>query len=517
MRFIDFLSEASIFTRPEMYDYGHVVRFGGNKDVAAVIDKIQQAFPDFDPQEKLTWVNSEDPSDLVRINLGKRTGPGRTERYFQRENGDVFAIVGADTSIEALLNHADKFNRGDIAEGILGSAITAKIIKRGSDRIGAITVEDIKHVLSSATAQNDALVFTVEDKNSVIADNVEFVLRLPQGSMIAISDERTWPQFENLFAAALHYANGSDAERYSNHFYQNGKVDQVTITSDGVSNNKSTKTDIDVKVKDPQGNLRTLKNVDLSLKADSPIYGQFAAGGIKKSADVWFIKSKELFEPLGITLTKPPKTTDINAFHTSVYKQVASKLHKELKNASVNKETAFIEKIADLIEGQGSLGNKSLRLVNLSKKGESSIHSFSMLKRNLLDQKINLGVKHDVSTKAGRPRIWIYDVKSGKVLTVIRFFLSQDKASSYFEKGELLQELTLVARPVRLPQSNPSATQPATQPAPAATAPQAEPQVGTPSGMTTAPVANPPFAPERSEEQPDELATIKKNAGITVE
>lgn len=517
MRFIDFLSEASIFTRPEMYDFGHVVRFGGNKDVAAVIDKIQQAFPDFDPQEKLTWV-AEAPDDVIRINLGKR--PGANERYFQRENGDIFAITGADTSIEALLNHADKFNRGDIAEGILGSAITAKIIKRGSDRIGAITVADIKHVLSSATAQDDALVFTVEDKNSVIADNIEFVLRLPQGSMIAISDERTWPQFENLFAAALHYANGSDAERYSNYFYQNGKVDQVTITSDGVSNNKATKTDIDVKVKDPQGNPRTLKNVDLSLKADSPIYGQFAAGGVKKSADVWFIKSKELFEPLGITLTKPPKTNDINAFHISVYKQVASKLHKELKNASVNKETAFIEKIADLIEGQGSLGNKSLRLVNLSKKGESSIHSFSLLKRNLLDRKIDLGVKHDVSAKAGRPRIWIYDVKSGKVLTVIRFFLSQDKASSYFEKGELLQELTLITRAPRVPQANPSTTQPAKAapaPAPIQPEPQVAPQAGMPSGMTDAPVYNPSIAPERSEEKPDELDTIKRNAGITVE
>jgi len=515
MRFIDFLSEASIFTRPEMYGYGHVVRFGGDKSVPGVVEKVQGFFPDFDPQEKLTWVE-DGPPDAPRINLVKNSP---NEKSFQRENGDIFAITGADTSIQKLLNHADKFNRGDIAEGILGSAITAKIIKRGSDRIGAITVEDIKHVLSSATAQDDALIFTVEDKNSVIADSVEFVLRLPQGSMIAISDERTWVQFENLFAAALHYANGSDAERYSNYFYQNGKVDQVTITSDGVSNNKSTKTDIDVKVKDPQGNPRTLKNVDLSLKADSPIYGQFAAGGIKKSADVWFIKSKELFEPLGITLTKPAKTNDINAFHIAVYKQVATKLHKELKNASVNKETAFVEKIADLIEGQGSLGNKSLRLVNLSKKGESSIHSFSMLKRNLLDRKIDLGVKHDVTPQAGRPRIWIYDVKSGKVLTLIRFFLSQDKASSYFEKGELLQELTLISRAPRLPQANPSTTQAATAPAPAEpqAAPQAEPQVGVPSGMTPAPSANAPFTPERSEEQPDELNTIRKNAGITVE
>ena len=104
---------------------------------------------------------------------------------------------------------------------------------------------------------------------------------------------------------------------------------------------------------------RTLKNVDISLKADSVKYGQHSSGGLTKTAEVWLESAKRLFDPLGITVEMPARgKTDILKFWTAIYKQAADKLNKELANASFAKETTFVEKIADLITLHGSGGER---------------------------------------------------------------------------------------------------------------------------------------------------------------
>ena len=227
--------------------------------IKIAIEKIQNVFPDFVPSETLEWVENA-PADTPKITLSK----SQNEKYFKRENGEIFAFVGGPSTIESILNHAERINRGDIAEAILGAALSAKLIKRGSDRIGTVDNNDIQTVLSKAIATTSGtLIYTVEDKNSSIADKISFRLRLPSGSMDIIKNKKTWPKFEDLFSSAVSYANSADAEKYSNHFYRNGKVDEVLITSDGVSEQKGRKTDIDVVVRDPvTGKVRNLKSLD---------------------------------------------------------------------------------------------------------------------------------------------------------------------------------------------------------------------------------------------------------------
>jgi hypothetical protein len=188
MRAFELLSEASIFTRGT-YTFGHKVKVAAeNKEGKIVIDKIQDVFPDFTASEALEWVE-EAPADAPRILVSK----SNNEKYFKRENGDIFALVGGSTTIEGILNHAERINRGDIAEAILGAGLSAKLIKRGSDRIGIVDSNDIQTVLAKAiSTTSGSLIYTVEDKNSKIADKISFRLRLPSGSMDVIKNKKTW-------------------------------------------------------------------------------------------------------------------------------------------------------------------------------------------------------------------------------------------------------------------------------------------------------------------------------------
>jgi hypothetical protein len=471
MRAKELLKETSIFTR-STYTFGHMVKVSGSEKGRILSNKIQDIIPDFDPSEKLEWVESS-PKNAPRVLLSK----SENQRYFKRPNGETFIVIGADTSIQNALNHADRYNRGDIAEGILGAAIAAKLIKRGSDRIGDITVDNIKDVLGHALGTSaNSLKYSVNDKNSKIADIINFSIRLPSGSLAAIKNQELWKQFQDLFNSAIHYANSVDAERYSNHFYQNGKVDEIIIQSDGVSDQKERKTDISVVVRDPAtGKEHSLRNVDISLKADSIKYGQSTSGGLTQGPDKWLVNAKKVFEPFGINIDMPSQNNDILDFFMDVYQQAATKLDNALSGQDSNKEANFVEKIADVIQSHGVGKNKNIRLVSFS-KGTSSIHSFNVLKQRLIKQNIDLGAKLKIGDRSSKPSIFIYDKNSNEILTVIRFYLTDTASTNYFEKGPLLHKLTLITK-------NSEITKPSADPTQTPKAKSGEP-IGQPSSQT---------------------------------
>jgi hypothetical protein len=498
MRFNQFLPEASIFTRGT-YSFGHMVRVAAdNKEGKILIDKIQEfADPGFDPaNETLEWVDKPAGTKGVKVVPFKSS---TNIKYFKRANGQIFGIQGGNSSIESALNHASKYNRGDIAEGILGAALSSKLIKRGSDRIGDVDLGDIQDVLGNAITKGSALVLRAEDKNSQLADVIEFTLRLPSSSMVAIRDQKNWPRFDDLFSSALEYVNGADVDRYANHFYTNGKVDEIDIISDGVSDQKGRKTDVVARVKNQQtGKFEDLKNVDISLKADSNIYHQHSSGGLTKGKAVWLSSAKALFEPLGITIDMPTKgTNNILTFWIAVYKQVAKKLDQALAGANANKETIFIEKLSTQIAKHATRDNKNLKLLSFF-KGTYSIHSFNILKDRLIKNNIDLAAELKVGPRSGKPSIEIYDRNSGELLTAVRFYLSESASTNYWEKGPLLHELTRIVKDNYKKQAPaiPGAGTPAATTVPTAATPTATtvPTATTPAGWTPPTAKAPAFA-----------------------
>jgi hypothetical protein len=489
MHILDILSEASIFSRDSKYTFGHMVRLKDSATAMPQVQKILDQLPELDINEKFAWIEplAGKPSSFKKIpgfmgiaKLGKATD---NLRFFKRENGDIFAIEGSDSAIQGILLHGNRFNRGDIAEALLGASLTAKLVKRGGDRIGKIGVSDVKAVLKQATARGDnTMVVRIQDKNSEIADNINFYLRLPTGSMAFMQNPANWDSssIADLFDSAIQYCNDADAERYSNYFYRNGKVDDVRIVSDGVGGSKDRKTDVQAVVHetDPEtGKVtkRSLKNVDISLKADSDIYGQHGTGGLKATPDKWLENANTLFSQLGVNIAMPRYKNDILKFWMNVYQQAHTQLNTILAGSNANKETAIVEKIADMLEAQGSREknpetkewqpNRNLKLLSF-KGGTYTMHSFAVLKQQMLNKQVNLTVELIVGKRSLKPSLMIKDITSGQLLTEIRFQMGTDKASNYFIKGPLMTELTKIEKLKQDP-SNVAVGQAPTKTAPA--------------------------------------------------
>jgi len=171
-------------------------------------------------------------------------------------------------------------NRGDIAEGIMGAALTAKFIKRQLGqtvkdlpqvnavdidavlakffRSGGIyrkTVRDVptpievpfQEAIDSATG---GAAFATETTINVVrelmfSDKVVFKLTLPKAAMDFLSKQSNRTQVRDIFERAVRYAN-TDATfiRESNRLATNAKNDKILVDADGVSNQLETKVDI---------------------------------------------------------------------------------------------------------------------------------------------------------------------------------------------------------------------------------------------------------------------------------
>lgn len=433
MRFNEFFIEASLFTRPEKYHYGDTVKVSGSNIGLQLLSKIKEVIPTFDRSEELEWVEyAPEGSPIVRLGNLK-------DINFKRPNGEYFTVKWNVRSIESALNHTGRnlhYNRGNLAEGILGAALTAKFIHRGVDAETPITINHIHTILEKATrSSNTSLKFSIKDKNNLVADEVVLILKLPGQTIDILSDSSLWENISDIFDSAIHYVNSKSVEKYSQYFYINGKADNIQIISDGISSSRQSKTDVKV-----TANGRDLSHLDLSLKAGSTTIGQQGSGGVTKSPAEWADSARTLFTPLGINPSVVTPTTDILQYHKQLYARARLQLDQLLQGTK-EQEIAFVENLVRFIKHHISYNDPKLKIVNFD-QGISSLHSFKNLEQKMFNSNINLGTllgqDHDM------PIIDIIDKNSRSLLVRIRFYLSKKKGSHYIEQGPLLKQLTKV-------------------------------------------------------------------------
>ena len=464
MRAFEIISEASIFTRGT-YSYGHKVRVSSSKKGKALLSLIQNKIPNFDPSEDLEWVKSAPARGTVKIQAGAGSDVGS----FKRPDGSFINLLGSLRVLEKQLTHAPgqkgstAENKGDLSEPVLSAAVVAKLIKRGADNIEDISEEDLRKVLMQAiNAEGQS--FTVNDRNSKIADTIKFTIALRGPALEYIKSPGFFDSTAGLLPSAVHYANSGQIDKYADYFYKNGKADSIVIKSDGMSDQKSRKTDIEAYVKDDDGNVRSLKNLNISLKAGSPHIGQVGGGDIRANPDdekyvdpetgktkgrtgVWSAANK-LFGDFGITISKPTgPVQDITNFWVDEYKEAAVQIKNQLAGNNVKTEAGVISKIADMVTKHGTSGDANVRLVSLT-KGLSSVHSFKGLVNKLWSQDINLDCEYRQGTsREGQPRpeIRIFDKTSNRPLLYIRYSSTSSQPPKIWntvEMKELLKDLT---------------------------------------------------------------------------
>lgn len=461
MRAREFVKEASIFTRSGAYTYGHKVKVSSSKKGQGLINAIRAVIPDFDPKEELEWVRAPTGSaPLVQLSAATNI------RSFKRPNGSYINIQGSDHTIEKSLVHAHGQrgsvgkNLGDLSEPVLSAAMVAKLIKRGGNDIGDITKEDLVSCLDAAINSNTNT-YAVEDKNSKIADIIEFSISVREPIKEFIQSSEFWETYKPLLPSVLHYANSGYIDRYADHFYKNGKVDKIEVKSDGMSDQRGRKTDITATV-----NGQDLKHLQISLKAGSGQIGSTGAGSLKHDflgPRGMYQSSLRLFGPLGINLTVPsqiPKTK--LEWWDMAYWQAYTQLKDLLQGESAKAEAGIISKIANMIVDHATKGDENIRLVKLSKTGISTVHSFRGLMNKIISENIDLAVDYKGPPDA-MPVITIRDAnakpnESDRNLVKISFHSTRNKNKVWnaITMEPLLSKLTLLSkqpRPAAPPQA----------------------------------------------------------------
>ena len=164
-------------------------------------------------------------------------------------------------------------NRGDIAEGIMGAALTAKFIKRQLGQtvrdLPQVNATDVDAVLAKFFRSGGTYSKTVRDvpkpfdfippdfpgdkvettvniiRELMFSDKVIFKLTLPKAAMDFLSKQSNRTQVRDIFDRAIRYANNDPTFiREANRLATNAKNDKILVDADGVSNQLETKVDI---------------------------------------------------------------------------------------------------------------------------------------------------------------------------------------------------------------------------------------------------------------------------------
>tara|TARA_Y100001963_G_scaffold99882_1_gene137488 strand:- start:1486 stop:2571 length:1086 start_codon:yes stop_codon:yes gene_type:complete len=143
-------------------------------------------------------------------------------------------------------------NRGDVAEGIMGAALTAKFVKRKDNqtlnKLPAVTKRDINTVLNKVFSKG-GYTRKVADINQTqtltIFDDVTFRLTLPKPAMdfLSVASERN--KVDDIYRRAITYANTDTTFAKSADILAKNQIsDDILVDADGVSNQLETKVDI---------------------------------------------------------------------------------------------------------------------------------------------------------------------------------------------------------------------------------------------------------------------------------
>ena len=335
-------------------------------------------------------------------------------------------------------------NKGNVAEGILGAATFTRLIKRpGVD----ITVQDVFKTINELPETNQGhLIKDVKEVEVDITDWFELKIRLHKESYANLKNtELLLEKMPKEIGSIVAYVNDA-LKRYGDWFEKNARPDSIKIISDGVSDEKGTKTDVQMIYKDANGK-RVVKHFDLSVKTGTTQQiGQVGYGGAKKSEEEKFEILRVMFSRFGIDVSaaKQPflKSESTMEGYGLVY-TFANELFKE-KLIGEDSEKEFLKKFVDGIKYFATLNDERIKLVQFTQKGFyvldfKRLNDLYNLEKLDLDSQYKTGVSAD---KTVIPSIQIYDKKSGSKLLGIRVYRSRGYIRNLIEKGPLLVQLT---------------------------------------------------------------------------
>lgn len=349
-----------------------------------------------------------------------------------------------------------EFNKGDISEGILAAAITARFRSKTKQITPQDVLSVIKKLKRPKTGTKGATTLTEFDSpnaNPNVSDTVICKVNLADINMTAFLNQAIYKQKEvaSLVTSACAYANGKYVKDWADSLYNNNQRNKIEVNSEGLLDQTGTKVDLKVLVDGKQ------VGVAVSLKADDvKQFGQI--GGSKWES------MESLFSPLGVKFSQKNKN-DYNELLAA--KKLAPALtmayteaHKQLKKLAAQDQVRLRKNISDFARHHATLGEENVVLVQLT-GGEAIVYDFTALSKKLrgveIGVKLGSGVTDKLDGYAGGndiPKLEFTAKVNNKEETLLqlRLKLEGNRTSSkgkrlplvvrnYIEKGKAITQL----------------------------------------------------------------------------
>lgn len=281
---------------------------------------------------------------------------------------------------------AAKFNKGDVAEGILGAAMTARFLSKTKK----ITPDDVVKVvkqLKKPVQVKKALVSTTKfkspNKNPKIVDDLTCVIGLAATNMNAFLDTSLYTtdkEIKEIVNAACAYSNGVYVMEWADMFYNNNQYNDIYVRSEGLLDQSGTKVDLKIVADGKQC------GVGISLKqGDVKQFGQ--VGGAS------FDSMNEFFGPLGVKFTSADQKKleaaiakkDVPGGLRHMYKEAQKQIAVIMKS----NPDKFKKNLSDFMNFHASRDEPDVALVQLN-RSEAAYYDFTNIRKRLAGVKLGI-------------------------------------------------------------------------------------------------------------------------------
>ncbi len=345
-----------------------------------------------------------------------------------------------------------KFNRGDVAEGVLGATLTAKFINRPKtlkDRNVVVTKAMVDKVLDDFYKKTKLVSYKVNDiavkRGKTSIDNVNFSINLPTAAAELLSVKKNRNIVDDLYDSAIAYVEKTWSDEVMM-FALNGQIDKIDIISDGVGDQKGTKADIKITVNGKPHSRQ------ISLKvAGGEQFAQVSGDDFSKQQKLWEdvlkLDISNLEKKYNKALEKYDKTkvfssrddVKLNAFKDMiktaagvVYKEAAVQMQAKISA----KDNTFFTNFANLVFMGATKGEKSIELVKLEQR------KFKQLRFNkdfvkLYSEQLKKSKLIAKFSTTGDPIVRIYSGSESKNNLILQIRTKVEAASKTTKAGKV--------------------------------------------------------------------------------
>lgn len=420
---------------------------GGSKYIKALFQMIIDKKPIMFADGKSRVVEYTDELKAI-LNVANTAGDAsellktgsKYKPIFKTADGTFPWTKVEKTQLSGAEDTTNRYNKGEVAEGIVATAITAKFINPEKE----IKAEDIYKILDTLSTSKKEHTFIHKSALSG-EDKVTLKISLKPKSLEALLDPVNRNDLKEEYKGAIAYANSAYVKKHAELLDKNNTNDTVIISSFGDVDEKLTKVDMNVMI-GIDGGTPVLTDLNLSIKS-----------GKTKNLEQSGIKAKtiiEIFSKFGLDVSHFSQSYEKKqTWYEGVFAYAATWFNKELLNGNDEREYELLKNISTGIDYAATKNDSSVLQIHLD-GGSFEVLSFKDLEADL--QKLKLEALFEMSegvpargTKPAtppRPYLFFLDKVTKEKLLIFRLEVREGGRVNklHIEKGPLLIKLTRV-------------------------------------------------------------------------